>query len=39
MYDHGMMDALLLAAAERSGSRILTGDLHFRKMANVVFIG
>ena len=37
--DFGMMDALLLAAAERSGARILTGDPHFRKMANIVYIG
>ena len=35
----GTMDALLLAAAERSGSRILTGDPHFKKMTNVVFLG
>jgi predicted nucleic acid-binding protein len=35
----GLMDALLLAAAERSGSRVLTGDAHFRKISNVVFLG
>jgi len=37
--DFGMMDALLLSAAERSGSRILTADPHFKKMSNVVFLG
>jgi predicted nucleic acid-binding protein len=35
----GMMDALVLAAAQRSGFTVLTGDPHFRKMAGVFFLG
>jgi len=37
--DFGLMDALLLAAAERTGSTVLTGDPHFRKLAGAIFIG
>ena len=35
----GLMDALLLAAARRTGCTVLTGDPHFRKLQGVFFLG
>ena len=36
--DFGMMDALLLAAAQQTSAKIVTGDSHFRNMDNVEFL-
>lgn len=35
----GMMDALLIASKQAHGSRILTGDPHFKGMADVMYLG
>ena len=37
--DFGLMDALVLACAEKLNARIITGNIHFRAMKNVIFIG
>ena len=35
----GMMDALLVASKQARGSKILTGDPHFKGMADVIYLG
>ncbi|KYK27900.1 MAG: PIN domain-containing protein [Theionarchaea archaeon] len=36
--DFGIMDAFLLAAAQHTSAKIVTGDPHFRNMDNVEFL-
>lgn len=37
--DFGMMDAFLLATAQQTSAKIVTGDPHFKTMDNVEFLG
>lgn len=36
--DFGMMDALILATAQASGLKVLTGDKHFRDFSNTIML-